>query len=98
MKLELDLSAGGIARVLVIVLIGLALGFALGLSTGPSAVGYAGLESLGPQQLTTADLNRQDIGASIILSRFCEGLGLKSSVYWQSDAQGNVYGVPICLQ
>lgn len=48
--------------------------------------------------LTSLDLNREDIGASIILSRFCEGLGLQSSVYWQQDEQGQKYGMPICMQ
>jgi hypothetical protein len=48
--------------------------------------------------LTINDLNRSDIGASIVLSRFCEGMGLQSSVLWQQDQQGNEYGVPICLK
>jgi len=48
--------------------------------------------------LTSLDLNRDDIGASIVLSRFCEGLGLQSSVYWQQDEGGQVYAMPICMQ
>ncbi len=94
MKIEFDIKGKRSGRVLVIVVICLILGFAIGISTGPAVVGYTGLSG----QLTTADLNREDISASIILSRFCEGMGLRSSVYWQQDAQGNVYGMPICLQ
>ena len=48
--------------------------------------------------LTTTDLNRSDMSAVIVLSRFCEGMGLQSSVYWQRDMNGNVYGLPICLE
>jgi len=47
--------------------------------------------------LTTQDLNRTDIGAGVVLSRFCEGMGLHSSIYWQQDEQGQKYGLPICI-
>lgn len=47
--------------------------------------------------LQTTDLNREDIGMAILLTRFCEGQGLQSSIYWQQDLNGNVYGMPICL-
>lgn len=61
------------------------------LGTGQSADNSAGC-------LTTADLNRTDIETAIVLSRFCEGIGLQSSVYWQQDEQGQKYGMPICVQ
>lgn len=51
-----------------------------------------------PACLTTTDLNRDDLGAVITLTRFCEGLGLQSNIYWQTDDQNNVYGIPICTQ
>ena len=93
MKVELNLEGKRIAGILVIAVIGIAIGYALATIAPQSSIGPAGLG-----YLTTADLNREDIGASIVLSRFCEGMGLKSSVYWQQDQQGNVYGLPICLQ
>jgi len=46
--------------------------------------------------LTTVDLNRTDLSAVIILSRFCEGMGLQSSVIWR-QIDGNVYAEPICV-
>lgn len=46
--------------------------------------------------LKTTDLNRDDVAAGIILSRFCEGLGLQSNIYWQTDDQNTPYGIPIC--
>jgi len=97
MKVEIELNSKQIARILAIVAIGLVIGFVLGMSSGPSLTGYTSVVGTGGY-LTTADLNREDIGTSIVLSRFCEGMGLKSSVYWQQDEQGNVYGLPICLQ
>ncbi len=48
--------------------------------------------------LTSLDLNRDDLGTVIVLSRHCEGMGLVSSVYWNEDVEGNVYGVPICMR
>jgi uncharacterized membrane protein len=56
------------------------------------------INSTQPQCLTAADLNRGDIVTSIVLSRFCEGMGSQSSVYWQQTQDGNSYGIPICLQ
>ncbi len=94
MKVEIDMSRGKIAMVLIIGIIGLVIGYGLGLATAPSVgLGTGG----GIGYLSSADLNREDIQASILLSRFCEGLGLQSSVYWQQDAEGNVFGTPICL-
>jgi len=96
-KVEINLEGKRIARILAIVVVGIAIGYTLSMVAPANApANMAGNAPLG--YLTTADLNREDIGASIVLSRFCEGMGLRSSVYWQQDAQGNVYGLPICLQ
>jgi len=92
MKIEMEISKSAVAKTLAIVAIGIIIGYALGITTG-SGISTAG----GVDYLSTADLNRSDIQASILLSRFCEGLGLQSSVYWQQDAEGNVFGQPICL-
>ena len=93
MKVELEIDGRRIARVLAVALVGIAIGYALSTVVGtPSITGNAGMN-----YLTSADLNREDISASIVLSRFCEGLGLRSSVYWRQDPQGNTYGEPICL-
>ena len=48
--------------------------------------------------LTSQDLNTDHLDAVVILSRFCEGQGLQSGVYWQQDQNGNVYAIPICIQ
>ena len=94
MKVELNLEGRKIAKLLAIAVIGIVIGYTLSMFTGsPTITGNAPMG-----YLTSADLNREDIGASIVLSRFCEGLGLQSSVYWQQDPEGNVYGMPICLQ
>ncbi len=108
MKIEINMEGKRIARVFAIALIGIAIGYTLSMVapaniSGNAPMGYltsADLDNrgIGTGYLTTADLNREDIMASIVLSRFCEGMGLRSSVYWQQDAQGNVYGLPICLQ
>ena len=53
-----------------------------------------------PEQLpclTTADFNNDHLGAIVVMSRFCEGLGLRSSVYWQVDEQGNEFANPVCV-
>lgn len=92
MKVEISVIAGKIAKPLAVVVICLVVGYVFGVLTGPSLTGHTGMG-----YLTSSDLNRDDIGTSIVLSRFCEGLGLKSSVYWQQDGQGNIYGEPICL-
>lgn len=92
MKLEVDLKPRKLAGLLVVGVICLAVGYALGMGTGQGISSAGGVD-----YLSTADLNRSDIQASILLSRFCEGLGLRSSVYWQKDAEGNVFGQPICL-
>jgi len=96
MKVEIELNWVKIAKLIAILVVGAIIGYAAALATLPpaGATGSIGEET---NYLTTADLNRQDIQASILLSRFCEGLGLRSSVYWQRDAEGNVYGTPICL-
>lgn len=47
--------------------------------------------------LTSADLNRSDLANVVIFSRFCEGLGLSSSIYWQRDEANHVYGLPVCV-
>jgi MFS-type transporter involved in bile tolerance (Atg22 family) len=93
MKLEMDLSGKKLAMMAVLVIIGIAIGYGLAMTSGTAGMASPG----GTQTLTTADLNRSDIQASILLSRFCEGMGLQSGVYWQQDAQGNVFGAPICL-
>ncbi|MDP2974116.1 MAG: hypothetical protein Q8N60_03635 [Candidatus Diapherotrites archaeon] len=93
MKVEINLEGKRIARVFAIALVGIAIGYTLSMVAPANIAGNAPMG-----YLTTADLNRDDIGASIVLSRFCEGMGLRSSVYWQQDAQGNEYGQPICLR
>lgn len=77
------------------VLVCLCLAFVAGVAVG----GWSNsAPSQGPDCLTAQDLNRSDIGTAIVLSRFCEGLGLQSSVYWQRDLNGNVYALPVCVQ
>lgn len=99
MKVEFELKGKQIARLLAIAVIGIVLGYALALVATPSGVGYAGMGSMA---LTTADLNREDLGNTSLItaqmSRFCEGIGLRSSVVWQRDSQGNEIGTPVCLK
>jgi len=94
MKVEMDINGKRIAKYTLMAVVLLAIGYGLGMSTGTGLYTMGG----GVDYLSTSDLNRSDIQASILMSRFCEGLGLQSSVYWQQDAQGNVFGQPICLQ
>ena len=91
MKIEFDLNWKGVVISFVIVVIAFGIGFLSGLRTVPET---------GPVTncLTVSDLNRSDIATGIILSRFCEGMGLNSSIFWQQDQNGNVYGLPICVQ
>ncbi len=106
MKLEMDLSGKKLAMMAALVIVGITVGYGIAMTTGtPGMASPGGTQTLTTadlnrsetQTLTTADLNRSDIQASILLSRFCEGMGLQSGVYWQEDAQGNVFGAPICL-
>jgi len=95
-KLEFEVTRRGAARIVIGLLIGLIVGYALA-ATVLSPNGIA------PRScLTTADLNRTDLGNISVItsqrSRFCEGLGFVSAVRWEQDAQGNVYGVPVCLR
>lgn len=48
--------------------------------------------------LTPADLNAEHLNAVISLSRFCEGLGLQSTVYWQQDDLNRSFAVPVCIE
>lgn len=93
MKVAIEISWLKAAKFLAVLAVGIAIGYVIAVSAMPAVVGQGGEIDF----LTSADLNRQDIQASILLSRFCEGLGLRSSVYWQRDLNGNVFGTPICL-
>ena len=94
MKLEFELSKRGTSKVIVWLVAGAIIGFLVATTIAPSF--------MGAKCLTAADLNRTDIGNTIVLtsraSRFCEGMGLASNVLAQQDAQGNVYYLPICVQ
>jgi len=105
MKVEIDF--GKLKRKLFvskwvwIFIAGLFIGAIIGISIKgiePTSADWLSFHSGTPQCLTVADLNRSDIVTSIVLSRFCEGMGLQSSVYWQRDINGNVYGLPVCLE
>lgn len=63
-------------------------------------VGYAISPQYNQQQsfCSINDLNASETAKIVVLARQCEGLGLRSSVYWAKDAEGNVFGTPICLQ
>ena len=76
MKLEMDINGKKIAKYAIAGIILLAIEYALGTATGPAWTSAGGVD-----YLSSSDLNRSDIQASILLSRFCEGLGLQSSVY-----------------
>ena len=52
----------------------------------------------GASCLTTMDLNRDDIYIGMIYGRHCESIGLISSVSWQENADGQKYGIPICME
>jgi len=95
MKVEMDISGKKIAKYVIVGIVLLAVGYGLGMTTG---TGFYTMSGGGVDYLSASDLNRSDIQASILLSRFCEGLGLQSSVYWQQDPEGNVFGQPICLE
>jgi len=94
MKLEMEVSWQAITKLLVVGIVGIAIGYGLALATVPEP---EPVQALNENYLTSSDLNRSDIQASILLSRFCEGLGFNSGIYWQQDAEGNVFGTPICL-
>jgi len=99
-KLEINLEGKQIARVLAIAAIGVILGYSLSFVTGTESTGLVPMGT--GNYITSSDLNREDLGLMSIItsqnSRFCEGMGLVSSVYWQQDDQGNTYGMPICLE
>lgn len=96
MKFEIDSSKLKLSKWVWVFIIGLIIGATLGLVA--TIYTPEPIFTLREECLTATDLNRSDIGASIVLSRFCEGMGLQSSVLWQQDSQGNEYGVPICLR
>ena len=93
MRVEFDISRKKTISVVVLLLIGAIIGYSFGLTAASPAClpGQANC-------LTIADLNRQDLGNAITLTRFCEGMGFASSVRWQQDEQGQVYGEPVCIQ
>lgn len=94
MKLEFELSKRGTSKVVVWLVVGAIIGFLVATTVAPSF--------MGARCLTTSDLNRTDIGNTIVLtsraSRFCEGMGFVSAVKWQQDEQGNTIGIPVCIQ
>ena len=95
MDLKVSVTRKTIATILI-VLFAFGAGFIAGTSGNPDKTSCIG-EAITSSCLTSADLNRSDIGASIVLSRFCEGMGLQSSVIWQNDVDtGTEYGIPIC--
>lgn len=51
-----------------------------------------------PVCLTSVDLNRDDIYLGIIYGRHCESLGMQSGLFWEQDAEGRKYALPICLE
>ena len=70
--------------------------FILGVVIGTVWMPFIGTSEKECNCLTTVDLNRTDLSAVIVLSRFCEGMGLQSSVIWR-QIDGNVYAEPICV-
>jgi len=97
MKVEMEISWIKAAKLAAVAVIGIIIGYALAVSTVTAPAAGTTVQMEGVDCITNADLNRQDIQASILLSRFCEGQGLQSSVFWQQDDEGNVFGTPICL-
>lgn len=93
MKVELELNKTIIAIVLIAFIVGLAVGN-LFIGAKPLAE-----ESPAVECLTKIDLNRQDLGNVVSLTRFCEGLGFASAVNWnEQDDKGNIYGSLVCMK
>ncbi len=91
-KVEMEITGKKIATTIVLLAIGLIVGYLIaGATAAPASKDNA------QKCLTIQDLNRQDLIGVITLSRFCEGLGLASSVLQQQDLNGNVYGLPVCV-
>lgn len=86
MKIEAELNPKKIVKYLFVAIVFFGIGGIL-------------LQPVIPQQkcLSSIDLNRDDLRAVIVLSRDCEGMGLRSSVIWK-QLDGNVYAEPICVQ
>ena len=93
MKLNFDVNIVQLAVVFFV-------GGVVGMLFSPSVVGFLEptSEPLEVDCLSSVDLNRSDLASVIVFSRFCEGLGLQSSVYWQQDSDGKTYGLPVCIQ
>jgi len=99
MKVETEITGAMATKILATVAVGFVIGFVAATMTmqpaAPAAVATDCLKSV--DCLTTADLSKEDIAIGSFQARFCEGLGMQSSVYWQQDPEGNTFGTPICL-
>ena len=51
-----------------------------------------------PVCLSPLDLNRDDVFAGMFFGRHCESINLQSGVMWQETAQGERYGIPVCVE
>jgi hypothetical protein len=102
MKIEMDVKWATVLQFMIVAIMFFCFGYVMAIYM-PSENSTEKITSCNSAEtitncLTATDLNRSDIGASIVLSRFCEGMGLQSSVLWSQDQQGNEYGMPICVK